>query len=99
MLGTVFRKLQAGFALLLAMTWTGQAFAPSPARKQAVDVNERIEALIGQMALEEKAGQLAQYSFRTLTDPAVTRGDYKQMIARGEIGSLFNVSEAAQSNS
>jgi beta-glucosidase len=43
------------------------------------------------MTLEEKVGQLVQYSAGQATGPGTGRTDYKDMIARGQIGSLFNV--------
>jgi beta-glucosidase len=43
------------------------------------------------MTLEEKIGQLVQYSAGQPTGPGTGRTDYKDMIARGQIGSLLNV--------
>ena len=43
------------------------------------------------MTLEEKIGQLVQYSAGQPTGPGTGRTDYKDMIERGQIGSLFNV--------
>jgi len=43
------------------------------------------------MTLEEKVGQLVQYSAGQPTGPGTGRTDYKDMIERGQIGSLFNV--------
>lgn len=51
----------------------------------------RVEALLQAMTLEEKIGQLVQYSAGQPTGPGTGRTDYKDMIARGQIGSLFNV--------
>jgi beta-glucosidase len=51
----------------------------------------RIESLLHGMTLEEKIGQLVQYSAGQATGPGTGRTDYKDMIARGQIGSLFNV--------
>src|SRR5258707_1421533 len=54
-------------------------------------LDARVESLIHGMALEEKIGQLVQYSAGQATGPGTGRTDYKDMIARGQIGSLFNV--------
>ena len=51
----------------------------------------RIDSLIHNMTLEEKIGQLVQYSAGQPTGPGTGRTDYKDMITRGQISSLFNV--------
>ena len=58
----------------------------------------RIESILKQMTLEEKIGQLVQYSAGQPTGPGTGRSDYEQMIARGQIGSLFNVLDPHQIN-
>ena len=54
-------------------------------------LDARIESLLHSMTLEEKIGQLVQYSAGQPTGPGTGRTDYKDMIERGQIGSLFNV--------
>src|ERR1700674_5428345 len=54
-------------------------------------LDARVESLLHGMTLEEKIGQLVQYSAGQATGPGTGRTDYKDMIARGQIGSLFNV--------
>lgn len=51
----------------------------------------RIDSLLKQMTLEEKIGQVNQYSAGTPTGPGTGRSGYEEMIAKGEVGSLFNV--------
>ncbi len=51
----------------------------------------RIESLIHSITLEEKIGQLVQYSSGQPTGPGTGRTDYKDMISHGQIGSLLNV--------
>src|SRR6266852_1390973 len=51
----------------------------------------RIESLLHGMTLEEKIGQLVQYSAGQATGPGTGRTDYKDMITRGQIGALLNV--------
>jgi beta-glucosidase len=58
----------------------------------------RIESILKQMTLEEKVGQLVQYSAGQPTGPGTGRSDYEEMIARGQIGSLFNVVDPHQIN-
>lgn len=54
-------------------------------------VDERVESILRSMTLDEKVGQLVQYSAGQPTGPGTGRDDYNQMIARGEIGALLNV--------
>ena len=51
------------------------------------------------MTLEEKVGQLVQYSAGQPTGPGTGRSDYEDMIAQGQVGSLFNVVDPHQINS
>src|SRR5437588_2838109 len=50
------------------------------------------------MTLEEKVGQLVQYSAGQPTGPGTGRSEYNSMIAKGEVGALFNVTNARQAN-
>jgi len=83
---------------------SAQAVAPASAetsaeiRRSATEtgiadpkLDSRIESLLHGMTLEEKIGQLVQYSAGQATGPGTGRTDYKDMIARGQIGSLLNV--------
>ena len=61
-------------------------------------LDARVETLLRKMTLEEKVGQLAQYSAGQPTGPGTGRTDYKDMIAKGQIGALFNISTAKETN-
>ena len=61
-------------------------------------LDAKVEALLRQMTLEEKVGQLVQYSPGQATGPGAGRSDYKVLIADGQIGALFNVSTAKETN-
>src|SRR5271155_2297970 len=61
-------------------------------------LNERVESLLGKMTLEQKIGQLTQYSAGTMTGPGTARDDYNDLIAQGQVGSLFNVVGAKLTN-
>jgi len=50
------------------------------------------------MTLEEKVGQLVQYSAGQPTGPGTGRTDYDDMIHKGEVGALFNITAARQVN-
>lgn len=78
------------FLWLWTMTVSAQAIA-SP----AVATDERVEALLRRMTLEEKVGQLSQYSAGEATGPKAHRGAYTAMVAAGQIGSFLNVPDAS----
>ncbi len=58
-------------------------------------IDEKVRALLEQMTLEEKAGQLTQYSSNwTQTGPASLRDDLGEAIEQGQVGALLNVTGA-----
>ena len=61
-------------------------------------IEARVEALLKRMTLDEKVGQLAQYSAGQPTGPGTGRTDYNDMLAHGQIGALFNISTARETN-
>src|SRR5260221_4870192 len=61
-------------------------------------IEKRVDTLLRKMTLEEKVGQLAQYSSGAPTGPSTGNPDYPNMISRGEIGSLFNLDSAHAAN-
>jgi beta-glucosidase len=61
-------------------------------------LNLRVESLLSRMTLEEKIGQLTQYTGGDMTGPGALHLDYGALIAKGQIGSLFNVVGAKQTN-
>jgi beta-glucosidase len=58
----------------------------------------KVESLLKQMTLEEKIGQLVQYSVGTPLGPGSGPGDYQDMVAKGQVGSLFNLADAREAN-
>jgi beta-glucosidase len=62
------------------------------------ELNAKVDALVKELTLEEKVGQLAQYSGGMATGPGTGLEDYDTMIAQGRIGSLFNVTGAKAVN-
>src|SRR5258707_2526527 len=72
------------------------ALTSSPLTDPAIE--RRVEALLKQMTLDEKVGQLAQYSSGAPTGPRAGNADYPSMIARGAVGSLFNLDSAHAAN-
>ena len=59
---------------------------------------KKIDALLQKMTLEEKVGQLVQYSAGQPTGPGTGRTDYQDMIQKGQIGALFNITTAREAN-
>jgi beta-glucosidase len=62
------------------------------------DIEKKVDELLRKMTLEEKVGQLVQYSAGQPTGPGTGRTDYDDMIRKGEIGALFNITTAHQVN-
>ena len=61
-------------------------------------LDTRVESILQSMTLDEKVGQLVQYSAGQATGPGTGRTDYDDMIARGQIGALLNVVAPQQIN-
>ena len=64
----------------------------------APGLEQKVDALLGRMTLEEKIGQLVQYSAGQPTGPGTGRTGDNDMISKGEVGSLFNVTDAVKVN-
>ena len=62
------------------------------------EIERRVEALLKQMSLAEKVGQLNQYSFGMPTGPSTGRSAVEDAIRKGEVGSFLNVTDPAVSN-
>jgi len=61
-------------------------------------IEAKVNALLAKMTIEEKIGQLVQYSAGAATGPTSGRTDDKDMIRKGQVGSLFNVTGARATN-
>ena len=61
-------------------------------------VEAKIDTLLKQMTLDEKVGQLVTYSQGIPTGPGTNRSDYKEMVAKGQLGSIFNLTGASETN-
>ena len=68
----------------------------SPLDTPAID--KKVDELLGRMTLEEKIGQLVQYSAGQATGPTSGRTDDRDMVRKGQVGSLFNVTSAHATN-
>jgi len=61
-------------------------------------LDARVDAILRKMTLEEKVGQLVQYSAGQPTGPGTGRSDYDDMLAKGEVSSFLNVIDPHQIN-
>ncbi len=96
-----FHALLCGlFLTLLNSVALAQAQPPALSAGGIADpgLDNRVESILKQMTVEEKVGQLVQYSAGQPTGPGTGRTDYADMIAHGQIGSLFNVIDPHEIN-
>jgi beta-glucosidase len=84
-----------GAAPLLAQEPSSEG---QPSRIAGASLDARVESILKGMTLEEKVGQLVQYSAGQATGPVTGRTDYNDMIARGQIGALLNVIAPSEIN-
>jgi beta-glucosidase len=69
-------------------------FAPifiMPANAQKKSIEQKVDSVLKLMTLDEKIGQLNQYSSSWATGPVSPEGNKLQEIREGKIGSLLNV--------
>jgi beta-glucosidase len=100
------RSAVLGLGLGLAITTVAQSSKPSPVVSGISSsisfanpaTEKKIDVLLRRMTLEEKVGQLVQYSAGQPTGPGTGRTDYDDMIRKGEVGALFNITTARQVN-
>ncbi|HLY62331.1 MAG TPA: beta-glucosidase BglX [Terriglobia bacterium] len=92
---------------VLAILLVGQGFEPAslPAQSPSEALNDpqieaRVDALLKQMTLEEKVGQLIQRTaFGGVTGPGGGSSPMAESAAKGELGSLFNLTDPTAINS
>lgn len=86
-----FTKLKAALPILLIVATTVLSVTPPPKD----DIEAKINALVSQMTLEEKLGQLQQLDGHA---DGNYREEHKEMIRRGLLGSTLNVRGAHRTN-
>jgi beta-glucosidase len=62
------------------------------------DLNARVESLLRKMTLDEKIGQMVQYSAGYATGPGASNLKYDELVAGGQVGSMLNVMGAEATN-
>jgi beta-glucosidase len=60
-------------------------------------IEQRITKLLGEMTLEEKIGQLVHFADGS-TGPGAPHPDYREQVAQGGVGSVENITGAAETN-
>jgi len=99
---TTFRHTLAAllFTVLIPLTVLAQDNAGPNPQLASKPLNGRVEALLKKMTLEEKIGQLVQFSagFATGPNAAATNTRFEDMVAKGQVGSFINVVGAEATN-
>ncbi|MGA2219370.1 MAG: glycoside hydrolase family 3 N-terminal domain-containing protein, partial [Terracidiphilus sp.] len=62
------------------------------------ELDARVETLLKKMTLDEKVGQLVQYSVGNATGPDASNLKYDELAAKGQVGSFLNVVGAEATN-
>lgn len=85
----------AGYALFVFLINFCAAGTAQTNAKEPVDLDEKINALLQKMTLEEKVGQMNQYNgFWEITGPVPSDGDAKRKydhLRKGMVGAVLNV--------
>jgi beta-glucosidase len=92
--------------LLSLLAISSLAWFPAAAQTRPVpnpqlaskELNARVEALLKKMTLDEKVGQLAQYTVEYATGPGSSNLTYDEMVAKGQVGSMQGVVGAEATN-
>ena len=92
------RTLRIFFCCLVPLGVVTAQPAIPPAWGNDPEIESKIDTLVRRMTLDEKVGQLITYSAGAPTGPGTGRSDYKEMIAEGQLGSLFNLVGADETN-
>lgn len=78
-------------SLLCAIIW-GIMATSLPAQTGNKDYTHQVDSVLKLMTVEEKVGQMIQYSNnKLLTGPSLDSRNHTEEIKRGEVGSIFNI--------
>lgn len=93
------KKLITGFIALLILFAACQPAGEQKTANSGDDIEKRVEELLAKMTLDEKIGQMNQYTSRwEMTGPAPANADSMfiyNMIKEGKLGSMLNVTGVA----
>ncbi|MFZ1014542.1 MAG: beta-glucosidase BglX [Terracidiphilus sp.] len=97
--GKTTRRLGSLLLAFLAVQLSPAQARPVPNPQLASkELNARVDALLKKMTLDEKIGQLVQYSAGFATGPAASNLTYDDLVAKGMLGSMLNVVGADKTN-
>jgi beta-glucosidase len=94
-------RLLAPTIILAGLSWFSAAAQTRPvpnSQLAAKELNARVEALLKQMTLDEKIGQLVQFNVGNATGPDASNLKYDELAAKGLVGSFLNVVGAEATN-
>jgi beta-glucosidase len=95
-----YRNQFASFLLvsLCAFASAAQTHTVPNAQLASKETNARVDSLLKKMTLDEKVGQLVQYSAGFATGPAASNLTYDDLVEKGQVGSMLNVVGANPTN-
>jgi beta-glucosidase len=85
-------------ATLAAIPIAAQTAPASNAQLASPALNQRVEALLQQMTLDEKVGQLAQFNAGYATGPGASNLQNDDLAAKSHAGSFLNLASAEATN-
>jgi beta-glucosidase len=92
MRNNVFLKLPACLLLFGFAGYTAAQSKPVPNSQLASkELNLRVESLLKKMTLDEKLGQLSQYSPGYAAGPGAANRNWDDLVAQGQVGAMCNV--------
>ncbi|MGD0912171.1 MAG: beta-glucosidase BglX [Terracidiphilus sp.] len=92
MRNNVFLKLPACLLLFGLAGYTAAQSKPVPNSQLASkELNLRVESLLKKMTLDEKLGQLSQYSPGYAAGPGAANRNWDDLVAQGQVGAMCNV--------
>src|ERR1017187_1832445 len=86
------------FAVLGTLSAAAQARSVPNPQLAAKDLNARVDALLKKMTLDEKVGQLSQYTVEYATGPGASNLKYDDLVTKGQVGSFLNEVGAESTN-
>lgn len=101
---TFSRRISPLFVLAVLLSVTSgmptsaQEHSAPNAQLASKEVNERVEALLKNMTLDEKIGQLVEFSGGFATGPGSANPKYGELVKHGRVGALINVVGAEATN-
>jgi beta-glucosidase len=100
-LPTLITRFLLPLVISACCCWSPAAAQSRPvpnAQLASKELNARVDALLKQMTLDEKVGQLAQFNAGFATGPGGTNSHNDELAAKGRVGSFLNLVGAEATN-